>query len=371
MARVMVVDDEPNIRKVFALFLEEDGHEVTSAASADEAIRKLEPFPDVVLSDIILPGMSGIDLLEHIRDVAPEVQVVMITADPSVDTASGALRNRAFDYLSKPVPSEVLCRVVRRAAQYKEVLDRARVLEEENLRYRRELEQTVKLRTLELETTNDRLREEVGEKRKTQVKLERSLARLEAVMVETIQSMATIVEKRDPYTAGHQSRVARLAKAIASQMGLTEETVRTTYLAALIHDVGKIAVPAEILSKPTRLSAVEFGLIKMHPVEGFEIIRNVEFPWPLATIVRQHHERLDGSGYPDGAQGDDIHVEARIIAVADVVEAMSSHRPYRPKLGLDVAMNEVQSNMGTLYDERAVKACHQLIFEKGFQLEDA
>ena len=182
----------------------------------------------------------------------------------------------------------------------------------------------------------------------------------------TIQAIAGIVEMRDPYTAGHQRRVAQLAAAIAHEMGLPEERVRGIHLAGTIHDLGKIQTPAEILAKPGKLSASEFGLIKDHPQNGYEILKDIEFPWPIAQMVLQHHEKLDGSGYPQGLKGNEILLEARIMTVADVVEAMSSHRPYRPGLGIDAALTEIGRGRGAHYDPDAVDACVKLFKENGF-----
>ncbi len=176
------------------------------------------------------------------------------------------------------------------------------------------------------------------------------------------------MESRDPYTAGHQRRVAELAKAIASEMGLPAHTVEGIHFGALIHDIGKIQVPSELLSKPTKLSKLEFELIKTHPQAGYEIIKGVEFPWPIALMALQHHERLDGSGYPQGLKGEAIALEARIIAVADVVEAMSSHRPYRPGLGIEAALKEIEDKRGKWFDARAVDCCVRLFRTKGYSL---
>ena len=185
----------------------------------------------------------------------------------------------------------------------------------------------------------------------------------------TVQAIATTVEMRDPYTAGHQRRVAQLAAAIAVEMGLPEEQAHGIHLAGTIHDLGKIQTPAEILSKPGKLSTTEFSLIKEHAQNGYEILKDIEFPWPIAQMVLQHHERLDGSGYPQGLQGNEILLEARIMAVADVVEAMASHRPYRPGLGIDAALAEITKGHSTYYDVNAVDACARLFREKGFKFE--
>jgi putative nucleotidyltransferase with HDIG domain len=172
---------------------------------------------------------------------------------------------------------------------------------------------------------------------------------------------------RDPYTAGHQQRVTQLAVAIATEMGLPTEQIDGIRVIGTLHDVGKICIPAEILSKPGKLTKVEFTIIKIHSQAGYNILKTVEFPWPVAKIVLQHHERMNGSGYPKGLRGEDILLESRILAVADVVEAMSSHRPYRPALGTHKALEEIEQNSGVLYDADVADACLRLFREKGFQ----
>jgi response regulator RpfG family c-di-GMP phosphodiesterase len=192
------------------------------------------------------------------------------------------------------------------------------------------------------------------------------LRRLRRSLEESIQAIAATIEMRDPYTAGHQRRVAELAVAIARKMELPEERVAGLHLAGIIHDLGKIHVPSDILSKPGRLSAIEFSLIKVHPQAGYDILKGIEFPWPIAQTVLQHHENLDGSGYPQGLKGGEIILEARIMVVADVVEAMSSHRPYRPGLGLDAALVEIAQLRGVLYDADVVDACVKVFRDDGF-----
>jgi PAS domain S-box-containing protein/putative nucleotidyltransferase with HDIG domain len=198
--------------------------------------------------------------------------------------------------------------------------------------------------------------------------LEYTLERLRKAVGATIQVLASAVETRDPYTAGHQIRSADLARAIAAEMGLPQNQIDGVRMAGSIHDIGKLSVPAEILSKPTKLSELEFSLIKEHAVKGFEMLKDVQSPWPLAEIVYQHHERMDGSGYPRGLKGEEILMEARILVVADVVESMASHRPYRPARGIDAALDEILKNSGILYDAAVADACRRLFLEKGFQL---
>ncbi|MFW5771460.1 MAG: HD domain-containing phosphohydrolase [Spirochaetota bacterium] len=207
------------------------------------------------------------------------------------------------------------------------------------------------------------------ERKQSDEKLKKTLHQLRTAMGGVIQAMALTVESRDPYTAGHQRRVADLARAIAGKMGLGVDEVEGIRLGGIIHDLGKISVTAEILSKPGRISELEFELIKSHPLTAFEILKTIEFPWPLAHIVLQHHERYDGSGYPYGLAGEEINMHARILAVADVVEAMASHRPYRPALGIATALEEIITQRGVLYDPGVVDACEILISTEGYSFK--
>ena len=194
--------------------------------------------------------------------------------------------------------------------------------------------------------------------------------RLNSAMGGIVRAMSLTVEARDPYTAGHQRKVADISIAIAGLMKLSPEQTKGLEMAALIHDLGKINVPYEILNKPGRLTSTEFEIIKSHPKIGYDIMKTIDFPWPLARAVYQHHERIDGSGYPEGVSGGDIILEAKILAVSDVVEAMASHRPYRPAIGLTVALEEIENKRGTLYDPDIVDACLVLFREKNFTINE-
>lgn len=211
--------------------------------------------------------------------------------------------------------------------------------------YKEKLEKLVDLRTAELGDANSRL--------------SRSL-------LGVVDAMGKVVESRDPYTAGHQKRVASIASTIARRLGLSEDEVEGIRVAGLVHDIGKIAIPAEILTKPAKLNKLEFRMVQTHPDAGYDMLQSIDFPWPVADMVRQHHERMDGSGYPRGLEGDEIIIGARCLAVADVVEAISSHRPYRPGLGLEEVKLELKSNEGTGYDPQVVAVCLAMIEEEGF-----
>jgi len=209
---------------------------------------------------------------------------------------------------------------------------------------------------------------DVTERKRAETKLQQTLESLNKAVGTTIQVLVSALESRDPYTAGHQFRVADLARTIAMEMGLPQDKIDGIRMAGSIHDIGKLSIPAEILSKPTKLTDLEFSLIKEHPQSGYEMLKDVESPWPLAQIVYQHHERMNGSGYPRKLKEEEIIMEARIMAVADVVESMSSHRPYRPALGVEAALEEIEKNKGILYDNTVTDACLKLFREKNYKI---
>jgi len=212
--------------------------------------------------------------------------------------------------------------------------------------------------------------EQITARKQAEAALKESLARTTEVQYGTIEALATVTETRDPYTAGHQRRVTQLACAVARELGLPADQVAGLRVMGLLHDLGKITIPGEILSKPGKLSDTEFAIIKSHAQAGYEIVKEIRFPWPVAEVILQHHERMDGSGYPQGLTGPDITPEARILAVADVVEAMASHRPYRPALRIELALEEIAQNKGVLYDPEVVDACLKLFAEKKFQFDE-
>jgi HD-GYP domain-containing protein (c-di-GMP phosphodiesterase class II) len=210
--------------------------------------------------------------------------------------------------------------------------------------------------------------QDISGKKRAQEEIRRYIEQLKTAFMSTVDVAMTMGEMRDPYTVGHERRVADLAVAIGAELGFDARRQEGLLVAGRLHDVGKIAVPADILSKPGKLTSIEFLLIQAHTQAGYDVLKGVEFPWPVAQIALQHHERMDGSGYPHGLKGESILPEARIVAVADVVEAMSSHRPYRPGLGIDTALAEIEDGRGALFDSNAVDACLRLFREKGYQL---
>lgn len=222
--------------------------------------------------------------------------------------------------------------------------------------------------TLSVRQRTDALQRSLTDCREADERLTRTLDTLRQAMGATLRTLALAIETKDPYSAGHHKRTADLARTIAMEMGLSDEILEGIRAAATLHDIGKIPLPAEILGRPSKLSEADFHLIKAHPQTGYDILKEVEFPWPVARIVWQHHERLDGSGYPLGLKGEEILQEARVLAVADVVEAMCSHRSYRPMPGLDRALEEIGAQRGILYDPAVVDACLRIFREKDFRL---
>jgi len=210
--------------------------------------------------------------------------------------------------------------------------------------------------------------EDITERKQAEEELQLSLKQLRKSLEGIVYAMVKMVETRDPYTAGHQRRVADLSVAIAREMNLPADQIEGIDMAGIVHDIGKISVPSEILSSPAKLTNIQFEMIKTHAQVGYDIMEDIEFPWSVARIALQHHERLNGSGYPNGLKGDEILLEAKILAVADVVEAMASHRPYRPALGMDKALEEISSKRGTFFEPKIVDACLRIIKEKGFKL---
>ncbi|MDJ0723227.1 MAG: response regulator [Desulfobacterales bacterium] len=335
--QILVVDDERPIRLLLQKILEANGYLCRTAENASDARNLLDEFTsDLVLCDINMPGESGLDFIRFVLKAYPDTAAIMVSAIGDPHLAESMLELGVYDYIIKPMDRNGILISVANAF-------RRRELEMANRSYRRNLEQMVDERT---------------------DSLQRSMSKLENAMNGIVRAIAHTVETRDPYTAGHQRRVADLAAAIAQEVGFDRDQIEAVRVAAIIHDLGKISVPAEILSKPSRLTANEFNLIKEHPQVGYDIVKDIEFPWDVSTMVYQHHEKLDGSGYPLGAAGDEILPESRVLTVADVVEAMASHRPYRPGLGVDVALGEIDKNKGKFYDPELARACISL-FKSG------
>lgn len=313
----LILEDNADDRFLLSRALKSSGIEFapTWVRTRAEFVAALQSSrPDVILADYHLPDIAAGDALAIALRHRPEVPVIIVTGGLSDANAAQLLRSGAQDYVLKDrlarLGPAVLAAIERAGAQAQRAED---------------------------------------------------AERLKQGMLATIVAVTRTVEKRDPYTAGHQARVAELSVAIGREAGMTESCIEGLRLGALIHDIGKIYVPAEILNRPGKLTRAEFEIIKAHPEVGFDIVKDVDFPWPVGRMILQHHERLDGSGYPHGLKGDEILPEARVIAVADVVESMTSHRPYRAGLGLDAALREVTTKSGTHFDPVAVAACVRVL----------
>lgn len=323
--KILIVEDERLVAEDIKASARKLGFSVPAVVgSGEDAVKKTEELrPDLVLMDIVLDGdMDGIEAASVIRSRF-DIPVVYLTAHADELTLERAKVTDPFGYLLKPFEERDLD-VAIEVGLYKHRMEKT--LKEKEEKIRRNLE-------------------------------------------ETIKALALAVEMRDPFTSGHQKRVTNLACAIAQEIGLAQEEADGLRLAGLVHDVGKIQVPTEILIKPEHLSEAEFFMVKMHPQIGYDILKSIEFEYPVAQVVLQHHERMDGSGYPGGLTGSEILVGARILAVADVIEAMSSRRSHRPALGIPIALEEIAKYKGTLYDPEVVEACLRLFYEKNFSFE--
>jgi len=343
VAKILIVDDEKSIRNTFEIFLKKDGHDVFLAANVREALKIFdEQDLDLIISDIIMPESTGIDLLDSVKSRNRDIPVIIMTGEPTVETAKEAVKGEANDYLIKPVDKDTLLKTVKYATDKKLLIDEKIQLEKENIQYRENLEKLVKHRT----------------------------EALQKAVNGTIETIAKILEYKDPYTAGHQRCVGDLSLSIARKMGLSEEQQKRIYFAGYLHDVGKLLIASEILSKPGKLTAGEFGVIKEHVNNGYELTKNIELPWSISDIILQHHERIDGSGYPNGLKDSEIKQEAKILAVADVIEAMTSNRPYRAGFGIDVALAEIKEKSGVLYDKEVVRIVVELFEEDKYSFSD-
>lgn len=334
---ILAVDDTPASLRLLTDILNGAGYTVRSAINGELALHAATvEAPALILLDINMPDMDGFEVCTRIKAIPRlrDVPVIFVSAISEMPEKLRGFDIGAVDYVTKPFRrEELLARVHTHIELY---------------RLRNHLESTVEARTRSLRESEKQLKKN---------------------LLESVSAVAAMVELRDPYTAGHQRRVADIAQAIARDMHLPEQVIEGLVLAAVVHDVGKISIPTEILSKPGRLNEAEFALIKRHSESGYEILKGIDFPWPIAQIVRQHHERQNGSGYPHGIGGDEILMEARILAVVDVIEAMASHRPYRPGLGIDAALKEIELHRGILFDPDVVDSALRIFREQGYQIE--
>jgi len=375
--RILAVDDDAIILDLYKRILSPDNprpampsFEVKCCTQGDEAVDAVKisleentPYAVAFVDLNMPPGPDGQWTADEIHKLDPGVNIIMVTGYRSTETGNQLTLSDISDtllYLQKPFYRQEII-------QFSTALSIKWQAERQLLVLHSELETLVEKRTVALVESNKRLKREIETRKHVQDELEQSLQKLKKGMDSTIQAIAMTVEKRDPYTSGHQMRVAALTRAIAEKMGLADDQVEGAYMAASLHDIGKIALPAEILSKPIQLTEIEISLIQAHAQAGYDILKGIEFPWPIADIIIQHHERMDGSGYPRGLAGDSISIEARIIGVCDVVETMSSHRPYRPSMGIGRALEEITRNRGPLYDADVVTACLKVFTEENFE----
>jgi len=323
--RILIVEDVPADRELMeqSLRSEEIPFDPRYAETEKDFTRELREFkPDIILCDYNLPSFNGMAALRLANEHARQTPLIIVTGSINEETALSCIKNGAADYVIKQ-HLQHLGTVVRSAL----------------------------------------------EKRRLHIQKDAGFLKIHQILDGTIYTLAYITEVHDPYTAGHQRRVGELGAAIAGEMSFDQERVRGVLFSGLLHDVGKIAVPASILNKSGKLNEIEYGVVKLHTRSSHDILGKISFPWPVATVGLQHHERMDGTGYPHGISGDRILLESRIIAVADVVEAMAANRAYRPALGIEKALEEIRRHRGTLYDPDVVDICERLLVEKKFAFE--
>jgi response regulator RpfG family c-di-GMP phosphodiesterase len=328
-ARILVVDDEEFIREIICRKLSGEGFECDSAPDAEEGLEKVTKGSfDCVLSDIHMPGMSGLDLLSRIRETNDDIPVILITGAPDIDAALEAMRLGAYDHLSKPVNLAALQMTVERALENKRLI-------KENREYQKNLESMVKERTKQLRAANEDLRR---------------------LFTGSIKALAHALEAKDEYTQGHSARVAEQSVAIGRRLALDDKQVQHIWLAGYLHDIGKIGIKEAVLNKPGKLDEAEWRLIQQHPVFAGRILGPIPELNEIIEIVVHHHERYDGTGYPDGLEGGSIPLGARILSVADTYDALTSKRPYRDALSEDEALRIIEEAGGTQLDPVIVRA---------------
>lgn len=338
---VLVVDDDDQVRLTLRDLLALGGYESLDAPSGEEALKLLRERPiGACVCDIQMGEMSGLDVLSFVVDHCSEIPVILLTGFVNVDVAVTAMKAGAFDYLTKPIKKEELLISVQRALEHRRVLARQKLLEEENSAYHLNLERMVEERTSQLEV-------KTGE-------LERVNAELRKANLDSVKVLAEAIEAKDPYTRGHCRRVSLYAKGIARCLSFNDEELETLEYATYLHDIGKIGVPEAVLNKPGALTVLEYQVVKDHPQIGINILRGVDFFRDIREVILYHHERFDGRGYPKGLEGEGIPLAARIAAVADAYDAMSTERPYRRALSTEGALKSLRQDRGTQFDPGVV-----------------
>ena len=330
--RILIVDDEVEITEILADLLSED-YQCVRAGSAEQALSQLTDNQfQLVISDITMPGMSGLEMIPHVKELSPETVVVMISGMQTVESAIGALRLGAFDYLMKPFDLRQVEAVVKRALEHYELVVAKQ-------RYENHLEELVEQRTAELD---------------------RALTSLEGAYRSTLKALTAALETRDSETHGHSERVVSYSLRLGREYGLNSEEMKSLEFGSLLHDIGKIGVPDSILRKPAKLTDEEWVRMREHPVHGQQILRGIEFLQGAARVVAQHHEQWDGSGYPLGLRGEEIDICARIFAVADAFDAITSDRVYRRGKTYEAASQELDDWAGRQFDPKVVEAFHRV-----------
>jgi putative two-component system response regulator len=354
---ILIIDDEESILNTIRHILANEDYEIHTACNGLDGLNKLraanKPF-SLIISDQQMPVMTGVQFFAQIKDMFPEAGRILVTGYANTDAIIDAINKGGINlYLTKPWRNEELLFHIKQSLSKTELLMENKRLNElirkqndELLELNKYLHNNVKKKTADLLAKTEALKS--------------SYEKSQIILDGTVRAMSKIVESRDPYTSGHQERVAKISCSIAQEMTLSKDQTEAIRIAATLHDIGKISVPSEILSKPGCLSEMEMGIIKTHCKAAYDILNTIIFSYPIAEIIWQHHERLNGSGYPRGLVGNAILLEARIIGIADVIEAMSSHRPYRAAFGIETAIEEVIKYKEILYDAAAVEACQRI-----------
>jgi putative two-component system response regulator len=330
--RILIVDDEVEITEILADLLSEE-YECIRAGSAEEALTRLQESEfQLVISDITMPGMSGLDMIPHVKEIAPDTVVVMISGMQTVESAIGALRLGAFDYLMKPFDLRQVEAVVKRALEHHDLVVAKQ-------RYENHLEELVEQRTIELD---------------------KALNSLEGAYRSTLKALTAALETRDSETHGHSERVVTYSLRLGREYGLSSEEMKALEFGSLLHDIGKIGVPDSILRKPAKLTEEEWVRMREHPLHGQQILRGIEFLQGASRVVAQHHEKWDGTGYPLGLRKEEIDICARIFSVADAFDAITSDRVYRRGKSYEAASQELDDWSGRQFDPKVVEAFHRV-----------
>ncbi|WP_320129770.1 HD domain-containing phosphohydrolase [uncultured Sphaerochaeta sp.] len=326
---IVTTDDDPAIRKILQILLRKEGYRITPCQNGNELLDMLTHEAsdvDLILLDIKMPGLSGFELLEIIQHTYPRIPVIMLTAFNDLDTGMKAIRLGASDYLAKPVPRETLVSCVKRVIMESESNQEADDERSQDIVHQKELEENLQTALLALKNTT----------------------------LATLEAFSETIEQKDAYTKGHCNRVRNIAVAMGKALHLSPESIQTLEGGALLHDIGKIGISEKILNKPTSLTKEEYAIIRMHPIYGERIVSHIDLFKAYEPIIRSHHERMDGTGYPDGLKGDDIPIEVRIVTLADAFDAMTSSRAYRTALPTEIAVEELKLCSGTQFDPKLV-----------------